>query len=299
MENEASFGIYVEHPHYSTAEVFEPQSKLIRGFIEKNYNKMLHSQEFYEINIVLSGKANHYIGKRKITVSKGDTFIIPPDVMHGYDGSDGFDVYHILINPKYLEKSSADLQLLRAFPSLFRIDPLMREKTSAKLHFCLTNEEISALIPRLNNLTEHSSKNGVADSIIANSEAMIIITTICDMYERHSGGSIEPATEDTSFFSSISYLYENLSAKLNIEALAHVAHMSRNSYIAKFKRITGQPPAKFIKKLKIDTAKQMLSETSLSEAEIAAAIGCTDTSHLIKIFKESTGITPSAYRKTQ
>ena len=110
--------IHNENRHYTTLEVFIPEIKQIRGFIEESYNKGLHSQEFYEINIVLSGKANHYIGKRRITVSEGDTFIIPPNVMHGYDGGKGFDVYHILISPKYLERHSSELQLLPSFSSL-------------------------------------------------------------------------------------------------------------------------------------------------------------------------------------
>ena len=43
--------------HYTVEEVFRPKTKQVRGFIEKNYHKGLHSQAFYEINIVLSGEA--------------------------------------------------------------------------------------------------------------------------------------------------------------------------------------------------------------------------------------------------
>ena len=73
--------------------------------------------------------------------------------------------------------------------------------------------------------------------------------------------------------------------------------MSRNSYITKFKRVTGQSPARFIKLHRIDMAKRMLTETSMSEAEIAQEVGCVDVSHLIKMFYSEVGMTPSAYRK--
>ena len=65
-----------ENRHFTTKEVFIPEMKQILGFTEENYIIGRHSQEFYEINIVLKGKANHYIGKRRITVSTGDAFII-------------------------------------------------------------------------------------------------------------------------------------------------------------------------------------------------------------------------------
>jgi len=294
---EESFKIFHEHPHYSTEEVFIPPTKMIRGFIEKNYNKGLHSQAFYEINIILNGSANHYIGKRKITVSCGDTFIIPPDVMHGYDGNKGFDVYHLLINPKYLERNFAELQLLPAFSSLFRVDPIMREKATTKFHFCLTNSEIMCLMPHLNNLIEYSKENDAISHIIANSEALIIIARLCAIYENHEEQNTSFTNEDSAFYASLSYLYENYNSKLSIEKLSHTAHMSRTAYIEKFKRITGQPPAKFIKQHRFEVAIQLLNETSMTEAEIASAVGFSDTSHLVKVFIAKTGKTPSAFRR--
>lgn len=291
-----TIGIFTEHPHYSTDEVF-PTSRLIRGFTEESYNKKLHSQEFYEINIVIRGSANHYIGQRRITVSEGDTFIVPPNVMHGYDGSEGFDVYHILIHPRFLEKNSAELQRLSAFPSLFRIDPLMREKTSAKLHFRLTNEEIEKLTPRLNTLTAHSKNTETVDLIISNGEALIIIAELCSMYENHTETPLAQENDDAAFLLSIAYIYENYAERLTVPTLAHIARMSRNAYIAKFKRITGHTPAKFLKLHRIEVIKQMLTETSLSEAEIASSAGLCDTSHLIKMFCSETKMTPSEFRK--
>lgn len=291
-------GIYAEHPHYSTAEVFSPKTKLIRGFTEKNYNKKLHSQEFYEINIVIRGSANHYIGQRRITVSTGDTFIVPPNVMHGYDGDEGFDVYHILINPRFLEKNSAELGRLSAFPSFFRIDPLMREKTTANVHFRLTDEEIKELTPRLDTLTVHSSeRNETVDRIISDAEALIIIAELCSIYERHAKAATQSESDDSAFLSSIAHIYEKYAERLTLPDLARIARMSRNSYISKFKRITGHTPARFLKLHRIDVIKQMLTETSRSEAEIASAVGLCDTSHLIKMFYSETGMTPSEFRK--
>jgi len=297
MEENEAFGIDTEHPHYTSEEVFHTPQLTVFGFVEESYNKKLHSQEFYEINIVLSGSANHYIGKRRITVSVGDTFIIPPLVMHGYDGGEGFDVYHVLLSPKYLEKYSASLQVLPAFSSLFRIDPLMREKTSAKLHFRLKEEEIASIMPRLECLHIRSHGSGHADPIISEGEALIIIAELCAIYESRTDDQIAPENEDSAFLASIAHLYEHYNEGLTIDSLSRIAQMSRNAYITKFKRVTGQAPARFIKLYRIDMAKRMLTETSMSEADIAQAVGCVDVSHLIKMFSSEIGMTPSAYRK--
>ena len=297
MEEAEIFGINTEHPHFTSSEIFTSHQSTVLGFVEESYNKKLHSQEFYEINIVLSGSANHYIGKRRITVSVGDTFIIPPSGMHGYDGGEGFDVYHVLLSPKYLEKYSASLQVLPSFSSLFIIDPLMREKTSAKLHFRLSEEEIGSLMPRLKCLKQHSYGSGHADPIISEGEALIIIAELCAIYESRTDDLIAPENEDSAFLASIAHLYEHYNEGLTIEMLSRIAQMSRNAYITKFKRVTGQTPARFIKLYKLEMIKRMLADTSLSEAEIAQAVGCTDTSHMIRLFSSEVGITPSVYRK--
>lgn len=286
-----------EYQRYTAEQVFSSKHRTIRGFVEKDYSKPLHLQSFYEINIVLRGSAIHTLGKRTFSVAEGDVFIVPPEIPHGYDGGNGFDVYHILLSPQYLEKYSASLHPLPAFSSLFKIDPLLRAQTSLCPYFRLCAEEIARLSPRLATLTEHSRKDGYVDALICEGEALTVIATLCDIYARHDSGMHTPDAEDPAFLSSIAYLYEHYSERPSIDALAKLAQMSRGSYIAKFKRIMGQPPAHFIRQHRVEMIKLMLRGTRLSEAEIASAAGCTDVSHLIKLFSAETGLTPSAYRK--
>lgn len=283
-----------EYRSFTSEECFIPFSKLVRGFTQKNFKAKLHCQEFYEINIIIRGSAYHYIGEKRIRVSTGDTFIIPPNVLHGYDGNDSVDVYHMLINPRFLEKNAADLQLLTSFSSLFKIDPLMREKTSSNMHFKLTEEEIDNLFPKLESLASHSKDSETVNCIISSAEALIIIAELCSIYE-HRSKTISDE-EDSEFLSSIAHIYENYGEKITVVELARIAKMSRNAYIEKFKRITGQTPAKFLKLYRIEIIKQMLYSTSNSESEIALAVGCYDTSHLIKMFHSETGLTPSEFR---
>lgn len=284
--------------HYTAEEEFKNPIRLARGFTMKNYSIGMHSQGFYEINIVLRGEAMHFIGKRAIKVSTGDTFIIPPDVMHAYRGSEGFDVYHILISPRYLEKNGAELQLLPAFSSLFRLDPMMRENTSNKLHFRLSEKEIAEILPKLNELTEKSYGKGTVDAIVTNSHALVVIAWLCDVYENHKRLRAQEEGEDGSFMVSISYIYENYMKKLTVDELAKISRMSRTAYIDKFKRVTGFPPARFIRRHRVEVAKGMLLNSAMSEAEIASEVGLTDTSHLVKLFISELGVSPSVYRNT-
>lgn len=283
--------------HYTVEEAFPNPLIAVRGFTERNYIKGMHSQGFYEVNIVLRGSSAHKIGKRTLTVSAGDTFIIPPNVKHGYAGGEGFDVYHILISPKYLERYAAELGLLPAFSSLFRIDPIMREKTTARLYFALTDEELCTLTPSLERLDRHSHKVGAENAIIAGAEALIIITKLCAIYEKRGISGSTDETEDGAFLSSIAYVYQNFDSSITASELARKARMSRTAYITKFKRVTGQPPAALQRQYRVSVAKQLLRDTALTQVEIASRVGFYDASHFIRAFKSETGVTPLEYRK--
>lgn len=280
--------------HFTAEEVFAPP-KLARGFVEKNYRRSMHTQGFYEVNIVLSGSATHTIGEREIIVRAGDTFIIPPNVPHSYNGGEGFDVYHILISPKFLEKNSAELQLLPAFSALFRVDPLMRERTSAKLHFRLTGEEITELSPSLDRLTVQTAETGMESAILTNCEALSLIVRICSAYNKREKPKAD--SEDEAFQRSIAYIYENSSRHITLEELCAVARMSRTAYTVKFRRVTGASPGKFQTQYRVERAKTLLSETAVPVSQIAAEVGCFDTSHLVRIFSAEMQMTPSEYRK--
>lgn len=54
----------------------------------------------------------------------------------------------------------------------------------------------------------------------------------------------------------------------------------------------------YIRKLRIEKAIELLSNTSNSLAEIAYLTGFSDQSHFNRIFKQHTGQNPSAFRKT-
>ena len=69
-------------------------------------------------------------------------------------------------------------------------------------------------------------------------------------------------------------------------------------YISKvFKKEKNITPIKFITKLRIDTAKQLLRTTDYDILTISQLIGYTDQFYFSRIFKRQTGSHPSDYRK--
>jgi AraC family transcriptional regulator len=67
-------------------------------------------------------------------------------------------------------------------------------------------------------------------------------------------------------------------------------------FATQFKQVMGISPHQYVIQQRIEKAKQYLRSHKLSITEIALECGFANQSHLTKIFKEQTGITPKAYR---
>jgi AraC family transcriptional regulator len=79
--------------------------------------------------------------------------------------------------------------------------------------------------------------------------------------------------------------------------LARAVNVSSGHFVRAFKQSTGQPPHRWLVEQRIEKAKQLLVNTSLSLAEIALACGFSDQSHFGRVFSRATDTSPGAWRR--
>ncbi|MBC8079030.1 MAG: response regulator [Gorillibacterium sp.] len=83
------------------------------------------------------------------------------------------------------------------------------------------------------------------------------------------------------------------------EEISASVHMSRGYFSNCFKQITGIPFNDYMRKLRLDTARELLEHTSISVQEISESCGFLDDQYFRKVFKEETGKTPKEYRENK
>lgn len=66
---------------------------------------------------------------------------------------------------------------------------------------------------------------------------------------------------------------------------------------AAVRSVTGKKYTDYVTALRMDYAKQLMTEQQLSVADICKAVGYSSVSYFIRIFKEETGMTPAKYMK--
>lgn len=105
------------------------------------------------------------------------------------------------------------------------------------------------------------------------------------------------ALEKSSLSKSIRFINENYPGKISIPDLARLEGMCMTTYNLLFKEQIGLPPTKYVIKLRIEHARNLLESTDLSVEEIGQLCGYPDINFFSRIFKKYVGVSPSNYRK--
>jgi len=92
------------------------------------------------------------------------------------------------------------------------------------------------------------------------------------------------------------YALSHISETISTEALAKECGLNR-TYLSKlFSDEAGMSPGQYVTQIKIEEAKRLMGITQKSIAEIAEYLGFSSQSHFQRVFKNTTGKTPGAYK---
>jgi AraC family transcriptional regulator len=95
----------------------------------------------------------------------------------------------------------------------------------------------------------------------------------------------------------IDYIKANLTRDLSILDLATLTSMSESHFSRSFKRSVGIAPYQYLMQQRVERAKQLLEQQSIAISTIALDCGFANQTHLTKVFRQMTGMTPKAYQK--
>ncbi len=84
---------------------------------------------------------------------------------------------------------------------------------------------------------------------------------------------------------------------LSLDELAFLTNTSLSTFKRKFKELFNDSPAHYIKRRRLEKAKDLLLRTNLSITDICYEVSFTEVSHFSRSFRQLFGRTPSVFRK--
>lgn len=96
---------------------------------------------------------------------------------------------------------------------------------------------------------------------------------------------------------AIEYIRKNYDKDLNMAVVSNYISMNYSLFSCLFKEYTGSNFVYFLKNIRMEEAKKLLTETELRIVEISVKVGYENEKHFMKTFKAACGVSPSEYRK--
>jgi AraC family transcriptional regulator len=95
----------------------------------------------------------------------------------------------------------------------------------------------------------------------------------------------------------VGYIEEHLGEQISLGTLAELARLSQHHFCRAFKQSFGVPPHHYHVQRRVEQAKLLLADRSISITDIGFTLGYYQTSSFSVAFRKNTGWTPSEYRK--
>jgi len=249
-----------DHATLQFCERFDEKSRI--------WNFSKHSHPFFELMFFLEGRANIDAGSESVDVLGFDVVIYPPGLQHAE---------HLDLRQRQeVICLWADTGPTQRFPHAIK---MMDEHGTLRSLFEMVYAEFTAKRPCS------------AELISCYLQAIFL------QVRQHFS---EPPREATSLVErSLGYIHEHYARDFEIDELASQVAVSPSYLFRLFKKKMQVTPMHYRNLVRIDKAKLLLADQQLTVDAVAERVGFDDPKYFARVFRDLTGCTPSAYRRSR
>lgn len=227
----------------------------------------VHAHREYVIGVITKGAEVFEHGRRRHVVQRGEIFLLNPYEQHTGRAAGADWQYCVLYpTPEHFNTLAPEAAPLR-FASAVRADPRAAQLILA-LH------------------AMHAAK----------ATSLSMQTVLLQLYAWLAGFSSRETLPPRQVRRVREFLETDLSADVGLKEIAQVVGLSPSAALQAFRRSVGCTPHAYRTAVRLAAAKQMLrAKQPLSD--VAAQTGFSDQSHMTRVFRRWTGLTPAHYAR--
>ena len=277
--------------------------------------KIQHRHNYYELLYVIDGTVYQNIENTRHFYPVGSFCLMNTNIRH----LEEYDGYARVL---FLQFTQEYIKELLHFPSLFDVgnslsskhasgyeqmadffyQDLVMEQSGSRsyLDFIPADPASSisgTLYQKLNTIASEMQKKTPSSSLkIGASVVDILCTLFNEEYFVNTPVNLGNATEHNRFVEVSNYIKERNGCVRRRE-LEHVFHYSGDYLYKLIRKYTGLSLYDYSVQITLEKACDLLRTTSLSVTTIMEELGFTNRTHFYKVFQDTYGMTPAAYRK--
>ncbi len=264
-----------------------------------------HRHDFVEIVLVVRGSGKHLHrdprGKAVIyDLVENDVFVVPIGWSHGYQSPKHLSIYNIIFYPRLIAEdfisasnSAKNFGLFAGQPQRFSSGLVYKIhlRHAARLAAESAIKEIRREIVTRRHGFEMLAKAKLLEllSILERAQA--------DRPANQSNNHPNAGHSQQSIANAIRFVEDNYHRPINLQDIADAVALHPTHLCKRFSQVAGIPPGKYLTRLRIEHAKDLLLTTDFPITQIAQRSGFCDSSYFTRVFRSHLGRTPRDFRR--
>lgn len=266
----------------------------VKEYAQPHFTSPYHFHDLYELILIANSSGKLYADNKILNFNAGDVYMFAPGFSHCFYNDSNFistgEVARAIVIYFKGEFLGGDFF---SRPELIKVKKMMKRsasgikfnKPSDLIKSCfdvlLSNDGLKSLV-KLLDLLDSLAELQPPDfmQISENGQNLFPVQTVV--------AKLDPVFK---------YVLENYNQNVNSKTAATLAYLNDAAFCRYFKKCTGKTFSQFVNNVRITHATQLLTESSMSIANICFECGYKNLSYFNREFKSLTGETPFDYRR--
>ena len=233
-----------------------------------------HTHDQFGVGVVIAGRHLSASDNRQVEANPGDVILVNPGEIHDGRALDerGRSWRMLYFESAVLESAYRDVT----------------QKEGAEFALCapvLANESIGSLFNRAFTSATQDMPAALDASLLELVARLSVLLGRHRIISDAPAGALDRVRE---------LIHDDLTADLSLEALSRAAGLSRFQLHRSFLKKIGLAPHAYILQQRVTAARRLI-KAGTPLAEVAAASGFCDQSHLNRVFVQQFGVSPGQY----
>jgi AraC-like DNA-binding protein len=266
------------------------------GPMDPQDDMALHRHDVVELVAIRGGAGSHRTRGGSFALARGDVYVVPVGMAHGYERCDGLHLVNLVFDPHRLQTALGRLEALPGYHALVSVEPGLRRHQDFAGHLRLDEASLEWLLRAIDDLGAEVRARAAGWEQAATALLTQILIRLARSYAAHD----TPASRLVLRVGEVlKHIDGHLADELSLERLSAVGSVSKSTLQRCFRALFGASVNQHVIQRRIAAARELLEDGSLPVAEISRRVGIRDPNYFSRLFHRRAGAAPRVFRSTR
>jgi AraC-like DNA-binding protein len=262
--------------------------------MDPQHDMALHHHDNLELVVIAGGEGQHRTRDGRWPLRRGDVFVVPVGMPHGYERVRDLRLANIVYDPARLALPLRRLAALPGYHALVALEPRLRGRQGFAGHLHLDEARLAWLLAAVAELEQELRERAPGWEDAASAGLLRILIRLARLYAEHDSPE---ARLTVRLGAVLAHIDAHLDRELDVAALCRIGGMSKSTLERGFRALFGAPVMRHVIRLRLEAARAMLAADDQPIAEIARRVGIADPNYFSRLFRRHLGVAPRSLRQ--